>query len=74
MTTVLVLDGGLVQSVHKLESGDGFVCIDYDVEGLAPEDLTEIPQYDHGRGGDVALAYYDELDRYIREFVLSVIR
>lgn len=46
MTAIAIhLDGGIIQSVGLIEGEPiDVLIIDYDVDGMDPDDLTEVPQ------------------------------
>jgi hypothetical protein len=54
------LDGGIIQSVALLDRDgpDVAVVIDYDIDDLDPNDLTEVPQPD---GGEWSSAFVHEV-------------
>lgn len=70
---VIVLDGGLVQDILSTIAVDVAV-VDYDVEGVDEDRLTEIPQGDD-RPAEPAYCWYQRADRMpkrIREMFRAV--
>lgn len=61
MIVAIRIEGGIVQSATVLEDGDykvrGVVVIDYDIDGMDPDDLTDVPQ----GGGTMEEAYVNEV-------------
>ena len=54
------IEGGLVQAVGFVGDGEptGVVVIDYDTDGIDPDEVSEVPQ---DGDGDTAEAYVREL-------------